>query len=324
MSQRNDLLAAIDEIQSIVRAGDIALSTTERSELVGSLTAVVQRLAVVPATEESYADRRVEELLIAVRAVGRHEFPVRVPVSDRWDAFDVLATGVNVVAEELEIALRERSQAIGFFGAAASWFERMFANVPFMITVVTVEAGPRFRVLMTNGSGFESINVPRHDAVGRTVEEIFGPAEGAVTSRHLREVVARGAITTYTRTFFVEERPVQFEVTGTPIFADGRCTHIVLLSRSVDTRAPIERLDELLTSISDRLPLAASRVGELLTPRETEVLSVMATGTLADRAIAAELGISPATARTHVRNIMAKADVHDRRDLLGLAVSLTS
>ena len=322
MSERNDLIKAIDDLRGLVRADDVVLSSTERSELLGSLTDVLQALAVAPAIEESYADRRVEQLLTAIRAIGRHEFPVRVPVSERWDAFDILATGVNLVSEELEVALRERSQAIGFLDAAAAWFEQMFENVPFMITVVSVEPESRFRVLMTNGTGFQSIDVPRLDAVGKTVEELFGEREGAITRRHLRDVIDRGVVTKYIRSFAIEGRNVQFEVTGTPIFTDGVCTHIVLLSRSVDTKAPIERLDDLLTSMVDRVPFDTERIQELLTPRELEVLTVMSTGTLADRALADRLEISPATARTHVRNIMSKTGVHDRRDLLGLAVQL--
>lgn len=48
-----------------------------------------------------------------------------------------------------------------------------------------------------------------------------------------------------------------------------------------------------------------------LTGRETQVLSLVAQG-LSDKDIAAQLGISPRTAMTHVSNIMAKMKVHSR------------
>lgn len=58
-----------------------------------------------------------------------------------------------------------------------------------------------------------------------------------------------------------------------------------------------------------------------LTPRELEVLKLICGGTVSDAAVAAALVISPHTAGTHVRNILAKTELSDRRNLmlLGLA-----
>jgi DNA-binding CsgD family transcriptional regulator len=53
-----------------------------------------------------------------------------------------------------------------------------------------------------------------------------------------------------------------------------------------------------------------------LSYREEEVLAVIAAGKATDQQIAETLFISPATAATHVRNILRKADLHDRRQLV--------
>ncbi len=53
-----------------------------------------------------------------------------------------------------------------------------------------------------------------------------------------------------------------------------------------------------------------------LSPREQEVVGVMATGRLSDQEIADVLFISVATAATHVRNILKKTGLHDRRQLV--------
>lgn len=53
-----------------------------------------------------------------------------------------------------------------------------------------------------------------------------------------------------------------------------------------------------------------------LSPREQEVLGVMATGRVSDHEIADVLFISEATAATHVRNILRKTGLHDRRQLV--------
>ncbi|MCU0281524.1 MAG: LuxR C-terminal-related transcriptional regulator [Acidimicrobiia bacterium] len=53
-----------------------------------------------------------------------------------------------------------------------------------------------------------------------------------------------------------------------------------------------------------------------LSLREQEVLAVIATGKVSDHEIADTLFISTATAATHVRNILKKAGLHDRRQLV--------
>ena len=80
--------------------------------------------------------------------------------------------------------------------------------------------------------------------------------------------------------------------------------------------AQLERVETALATLVDRLPHEVRGSAAALTPREREVLTVMAGGNLGDGDIAGELFISPSTAATHVRNIMRKADLHNRRELM--------
>jgi DNA-binding NarL/FixJ family response regulator len=56
-----------------------------------------------------------------------------------------------------------------------------------------------------------------------------------------------------------------------------------------------------------------------LTPRETEILQLMAQGLPTDE-IAAQLGVSPYTLRTHVQNILTKLGVHSKLEALAFAI----
>jgi DNA-binding NarL/FixJ family response regulator len=58
-----------------------------------------------------------------------------------------------------------------------------------------------------------------------------------------------------------------------------------------------------------------------LTPRETELLALAADG-LSGPDIARELGVSPATVRTHFANIYAKLDVQNRAAGVAKAIRL--
>ncbi len=84
---------------------------------------------------------------------------------------------------------------------------------------------------------------------------------------------------------------------------------------------PDEMLGSLLRRVvQERRAVTASAMTAGLTPREREVLELAARGQ-GKSEIAGALGISPATARTHLANIMAKLDVHSRAELVAMAAA---
>lgn len=89
--------------------------------------------------------------------------------------------------------------------------------------------------------------------------------------------------------------------------------------------------DELLTALQQvargirSLPpevarrLAALRLGPAITPREREILALIAAGR-ANKEIAAELGVSEDTVKRHVSHILEKLDVNDRAQATAEAI----
>jgi two-component system NarL family response regulator len=65
--------------------------------------------------------------------------------------------------------------------------------------------------------------------------------------------------------------------------------------------------------------LAARKAQPALTPREVEVVHLIAQG-LRNKEIAVTLGISEQTAKVHVKNILAKLNVSDRSAVIAVAV----
>ena len=74
-------------------------------------------------------------------------------------------------------------------------------------------------------------------------------------------------------------------------------------------------------SISDEMAarLAVRASQPVLTERERQVLELLATGRR-NKEIASELSISEDTARTHIKSIFIKFNVHDRTSALAEAV----
>ena len=83
----------------------------------------------------------------------------------------------------------------------------------------------------------------------------------------------------------------------------------------------LRQADRIASVVTDRLPSEAEFEDLGLTAREREVLAVLATGKLSDQEITQELYISPATAGTHIKNILRKAGLKSRRDLSLLAAA---
>jgi DNA-binding CsgD family transcriptional regulator len=66
-------------------------------------------------------------------------------------------------------------------------------------------------------------------------------------------------------------------------------------------------------------PAGVRRAGNVLTPREREVVRRVALGA-STRRIAADMYLSPATVRSHVRNAMVKTGAHTRAQLVAIAL----
>jgi two-component system, NarL family, nitrate/nitrite response regulator NarL len=72
-------------------------------------------------------------------------------------------------------------------------------------------------------------------------------------------------------------------------------------------------------ALSDNAPVEFRRLAAFLTPRELECLALLAQG-LDTTGMAGQLGISPATVRTHVQALLAKLGVHSRLEAASIAM----
>ncbi len=161
----------------------------------------------------------------------------------------------------------------------------------------------------------------------RAAAELLGRPSAAALGRRCFDVV--GGRDVYGNRFCYQNCPVKNAVTnGEPVSgfildvprgdAGRRSTHATILP------VPGARPGEfLIVHILDRATAAvASASGPTpsapLTPRESEILQSMSSG-LQNKEIAQHLGISPATVRNHVHNILEKLGVHSKLEAVSLA-----
>jgi DNA-binding NarL/FixJ family response regulator len=143
------------------------------------------------------------------------------------------------------------------------------------------------------------------------VDLVMPKLDGVQTMRALRERVplARAVVLT---SYLDDERLL-------PAIRAGAAGYLLKsvqpqeLARAVRTAAAGEALIDpaVAARLIEALDSGREDRAEQLTPREREVLALLARG-FANKRIAAELGIAEKTVKTHVSNVLAKLGVSDR------------
>ncbi|NTU71380.1 MAG: response regulator transcription factor [Coriobacteriia bacterium] len=156
------------------------------------------------------------------------------------------------------------------------------------------------------------IRMPAKDGIEATREIASDPATAAtrvliLTTFDLDEYVY-DALRAGASGFLLKDTEPDALLDGIRVVASGDA----LLAPSVTRR--------LIAEFSHRPSPSRASVAQLevLTEREVQVLSLVARG-MSNAEIAAELFISPATAKTHVSRVMMKLDARDRAQLVAMA-----
>jgi DNA-binding NarL/FixJ family response regulator len=120
---------------------------------------------------------------------------------------------------------------------------------------------------------------------------------------------------------FGEQLPIIF-ISGARTDPSDRIAGLLLGADDYTTK-PFEP-EELLARVRRAVARSTSSEGKAvlegtrLTPREREVLTLLAHG-LGSRAISERLHITPKTVSTHVQRILAKLDLHSRAEAVAFA-----
>jgi len=178
------------------------------------------------------------------------------------------------------------------------------------------------RVLIAQGKHSDAVSL---------LKRLLEAAEAAQRGDSLIQILALQALALYAQgktagAMVVLERTLSLaEPEGyTRVFVDEREPMAELLRHAASRRLMPDYVLRLLAAFGSTItitPSAAQLLVEFLTERESEIIRLLA-ARLSSREIAEELTISANTARTHIKNIYSKLNVHSRAQAIERARAL--
>lgn len=154
------------------------------------------------------------------------------------------------------------------------------------------------------------IVMPRMDGTQATehILSLDTPTEVIILSMHSDTILAQQLLRQGVKGYLLKDSIAEELPLAIRFASQGRVYLSPAISDSVLTTLMMPQPEEIPTSL-----------GDLLTPREREVLQLIAEG-YTNSAIAEALTISVKTVEKHRANLMAKLDVHDLPTLIRVAI----
>lgn len=169
------------------------------------------------------------------------------------------------------------------------------------------------RIVDVNQAAIDFFGYPRGELVGAVAGLTVADRNDDQIAQDFREMRQTNEYFGERVTALADGRHVRVQFAGHGTTIDGHWVALfVTLSAYAEPDGP-----EL---IGAEPPLERNDHHSRLTAREREVVRLVALGS-GTRQIASDLGLSPETVRSHVRNAMSKTDSHTRAQLVAIALA---
>jgi PAS domain S-box-containing protein len=167
-------------------------------------------------------------------------------------------------------------------------------------------------VVASTDAACELFGTSREDAIGTDAGRQIMDEDPALGDKLWQQLVSTNELYAETLVSHPDGRMLRVSYAGHGTTIDGHW-HALMVVLSVRFEPDGEEL------ISTDRGASPNGLDSTLTPREREVIQLVAQGSNS-RQIAAELYLSPATVRSHVRNAMVKTQAHTRAQLVAIVL----
>jgi PAS domain S-box-containing protein len=174
----------------------------------------------------SEAEERLDEIMEAIIAIASLDYSRKIPISDKGDTFDAIASGLNALSEELH---------------ASTVSKDFLDNIIQSMTDILVVLSPDEKIHKVNQAALDLLGYPEPELTGQPVERIFDPE--AFVRLDFSEVSRKGTVKALETAYLTKDgRKIPVSFSGSVMRDEaGRVEGIVCVAHDISERKLLEQ-----------------------------------------------------------------------------------
>jgi PAS domain S-box-containing protein len=232
-------------------------------------------------------DPRIESILAAITKIAAGNLDTRIKISDALDEFDGVATGINMLAEEVSSRILQHEEEnkqlndtiaqLGKVKAQLSDSEHIFSQVfqtsPDGISISRLETGDFVEV---NRSFEKLTGYTRDELIGKSVYEFGMWADRPVREKLAKQLKEKGVVVNLESDFRVKDGGIKRGLMSASLLDINNVPHLLAISRDISERKKTESVQHIMYNISNAVNLTKD-LNELFLSIQKELGSIFDT-----------------------------------------------
>jgi PAS domain S-box-containing protein len=213
------------------------------------------------------ADPRIESILAAITDIAAGNLDTRIEISDALDEIDGIATGINMLAEEVKSRMAQRDTENKQLNDTISQlrkvraqlsdsehvFSQVFKTSPDGISISRLDDG----VFLEVNKSFESLTgYTRDELVGRSVHEFDMWEDRSVRDRLSRQLMEKGVVVNLEADFKIKDGGYKRGLMSASLLNIDGIPHLLAISRDVTEKDRVAQVQRIMYNISNAVNLS--------------------------------------------------------------------
>jgi len=232
-------------------------------------------------------DPRIESILAAITKIAAGDLDTRIEISDALDETDGIATGINMLAEEvkhrivqhedenkqLNDTIAQLQKVKAQLSDSEQIFSQVFQTSPDGITISRLDDG----VFVEVNKSFETLTgYTKDEMIGHAVYEFGMWADKSVRDKLLEELKEKGVCVNLESDFKLKNGSIVRGLMSASILNINGVQHLLAISRDITDRKKAERVQQIMYNISNAVNLTKD-MNELFLSIQKELGSIFDT-----------------------------------------------
>ncbi|MFC2111727.1 PAS domain S-box protein, partial [Bacteroidota bacterium] len=189
-------------------------------------------------------DSRIEDIIKAIQEIAAGDFSAHIGVSDALDEVDAISTGINMLAEEVQIkidkyaeeqdklnkTINQLKELKMELSQSEELFWQIFQTSPDGISISRLDNG----IFVEVNKGFEKLSgYTRKELIGHSVFELGMWTDPKVREEMTRRIKEKGIYTNLEANFLVKGGAIKRGLLSASILTINNAPHLITISRDI-------------------------------------------------------------------------------------------